>query len=105
MLLLSLGFRDDPKIRALSDSEYRAWTEVLFNQLEFGNGSSECRTPLSKKRRDRFVELGLLDEEGGRLYVHGWDRWNGREAWKRFLNRERQRRFRERRKLSEEDTA
>lgn len=105
VLLLSLGFRDDPKIRALSDAEYRAWTNVLFDQLAFGKGSSELRSPIVERRRRRFLSLGLLDEdEEGCLHVHAWDRWNGRAAWKRWLNRERQQRFRDRQRVSRETT-
>jgi hypothetical protein len=99
VLLLSLGFRHDPKISSLTDAEYRAWTNVLFDQLQFGNGSSELRSPLSSQRRKRFLDLGLLVEgEDGRVYVNAWHEWNGREAWKRYLNRQRQQRFRDRKR-------
>jgi hypothetical protein len=99
VILLALGFRHDPKIQALSDTEYRAWTNVLFDQLEFGNGTSELRSVLSPRRCQRFLDLGLLKRtDDGRIYVNAWDEWNGRAAWKRYLNRQRQQRFRDKRR-------
>lgn len=99
VLFLSEHFFTHPKIRALSDAEFRCWVGVLLEQLANGNAAAlpEHLYGLSRRRVERLLELGLLEEEEGRLLVHGWDQWNGREAYKRFLNRERVRRHRERR--------
>jgi len=103
ILFLSEGFLDDPRIAGLTDSEFRAWVRVLTDQLRFGNGGSELRSPLAPRRQRRYLDVGLLEQdEEGRLHVHAWDRWNGREAWKKALTRERVRRHRARRALPDE---
>lgn len=99
VLFLSENFLRHPKIRSLTDAEFRCWIEILCEQLRTGNGSELPRGVygLSRRRRERLIELGLLDEVDGDLHIHGWESWNGREAYKRFLTRERVRRLRERR--------
>ena len=98
VLFLSENFLRHPKIRSLTDAEFRCWIEILIEQLRTSNGAElPAWNVLSKRRRERLLELGLLDEIDGRLHIHGWESWNGREAYKRFLTRERVRRLRERR--------
>jgi len=98
VLFLSENFLRHPKIRSLTDAEFRCWMEILLEQLRTGNGSQLPQRDygLSRRRRERLIELGLLDEIEGSLHIHGWDSWNGREAYKRFLARERKRRQRAR---------
>lgn len=98
VLFVSEHFFDDPKIVALSDAEFRTWVGILLEQLRSGNGSVLPRHAYGTPRRrlERLVEVGLLDSSGDALHVHGWDSWNGREAYKRFLARERKRRQRKR---------
>lgn len=96
VLFLSVDFYDDPKVAALTLGEREQWLRILMEQLRSGNGA-EFRGHaygVGRKRIDRYIEAGLLDEEDGLLLVHGWDEWNGREAYKRFLARERKRRQR-----------
>lgn len=99
VLLLGGGFLEDPKIRGLSAADKVEWLRVLLDHVRYGNGPDlpEHLYGLSRRRAERFRELGLLDEVEGCLQVHKWDEWNGREAYKRFLGRERVRRLRERR--------
>jgi mannose/cellobiose epimerase-like protein (N-acyl-D-glucosamine 2-epimerase family) len=99
ILFLAGGFLEDPKIVALTPGEKLEWLRLLLEHVRYGNGSDlpGHGYGVSRRRLERFSELGLLDEEEGVLYVHGWDQWNGRDAYKRFLTRERVRRLRARR--------
>lgn len=100
VLFVSEHFLDHPKIGVLTDGEFRTWMRILIEQLRNG-GTSEVPQHaygISRRRLERLIEVGLLDREGTRLHVHGWDKWNSREAYKRFLTRERVRRLRERRR-------
>lgn len=100
VLFVSEHFLDHPKVKELTDAEFRSWVRVLIEQLRNGGTADlpDHGYGLSRRRLERFVQIGLLDTEEGHLRVHGWDRWNGREAYKRFLTRERVRRLRERRR-------
>lgn len=98
VLFVDPGFWEHPKVASLTAVERDAWLRILAEQLRSRNGG---KLPLgawglSKRRIRRYLEAGLLDEEDGELLVHGWDSWNGREAYKRFLARERKRRQRQR---------
>lgn len=99
ILFLAGGFFEDPKIVALTQAEKLEWLRLLLDHVRYGNGANlpPHGYGVSRKRLQRFSELGLLDDEEGALHVHGWDQWNGREAYKRFLTRERVRRLRARR--------
>lgn len=97
VLFVSEHFLDHPKVRQLTDSEFRSWMLVLLGQLR--NDDSDLpgyAYGISRRRLERFVDLELLDRDEGVLRVHGWDEWNGREAYKRFLARQRKRRQRAR---------
>lgn len=98
ILFVSEHFLSHPKISELTDREFREWVFVLIEQLRSNNGGNlpTHAYGIPRQRLRRFAELGLLDSEGDRYHVHGWEKWNGREAYKRFLARERKRRQRER---------
>jgi len=99
VLFVSVDFFRDPKVQALTPAERLQWLEILTEQLRTGNGAElpSHAYGCSRRRVQRFREVGLLDEVEGSLHVHKWDEWNGREAYKRFLTRERVRRFRRKR--------
>ena len=99
VLFMDGGFLEDPKIIALTSPEKVEWLRILLDHVRYGNGSELPRHVYgaSRGKLKRFLELGLVDEVEGSLHVHGWDAWNGRDAYKRFLGRERVRRLRERR--------
>ena len=96
VLFVSVDFYDDPKIASLTMAEREQWIKILMDQLRSGNGSElpAHAYGVSRGRVARYAEVGLLDDIEGRFHVHGWDEWNGREAYKRFLARERKRRQR-----------
>ncbi len=96
ILFLDSGFLDDAKVSALTDGELRAWLRILLEQVRSANGSEipGHAYGVSRKRIQKLIELGLVDDAEGIWQVHGWDSWNGRDAYKRFLNRERVRRHR-----------
>lgn len=100
VLFIDADFFDHPKITALTRTEREQWLRLLADQLRTGNGSDlpPHAYGVPRKRLERYLELGLLDQEDDVLCVHNWERWNGREAYKRFLNRERVRRHRARRR-------
>ena len=96
VLFVAGSFLEDPKIRSLSAVDKLEWLRILLDHVRYGNGSylPEHLYGLSRRRAQRFLEVGLLVDEGGVFQVHNWDAWNGREAYKRFLARERKRRQR-----------
>jgi hypothetical protein len=99
VLFVDPGFWEHPKVASLTAVERDAWLRILAEQLRSRNGDTLPLGAwgLTRKRIQRYLEAGLLDEKNGSLVVHGWDSWNGREAYKRFLTRERVRRLRARR--------
>lgn len=99
VLFVDVNFWDDPKVRTLNAHERDQWLRILAEQLRSGNGSllPFGAWGVPKKRLQRYLDAGLLVDRDGKLHVHKWDEWNGREAYKRFLGRERVRRLRARR--------
>lgn len=99
VLFVDVNFWDNPKVIGLTTLERERWLWLLAEQLKAAN-SKELPGHVygvPRKRIERYLEAGLLEEVEGRLHVHGWDDWNGHKAFKRLLTRERVRRFRERR--------
>jgi hypothetical protein len=72
------GFATHPKIAQLSDSEFRVWMRVLcycarYQSAEVGAGAGTELRGLTAKARQRFTELGLLDNRNGSApVVHNW---------------------------------
>ena len=97
-LRLDDGFAMHPKVAALNDRDYRAWTKVLLYCARY---RTEGDVPehafheitVTTPSRRRFIELGLLDvDEEGFVTVHDWSDFNKPDP----TNAERQARWRER---------
>src|SRR5688572_29885146 len=100
VLFVDPGFWQNPKGRALTPTERDEWLRLLAELLKAGNGGEipDHAFGVSGKRVQRYLDVGLIDNDEGVFKVHGWDEWNGRDAYRRFLTRERVRRLRKRKR-------
>lgn len=91
------GFTGHPKVAALSDGEFRAWVRLLcwsaaYKTDEVPRGIVGSIVGITKKRLERYAELGLLDEDDSGYTVHDWYSYNPKDP----TAADRMRRLRER---------
>jgi hypothetical protein len=99
-LRLDDGFAMHPKIAALSDRDYRAWTKVLLYCARYrtqGDVPDHAfrEIGINAQSRRKFIAVGLLDlDADGITSIHDWADFNPPDP----TNAERQKRWRERQK-------
>jgi len=97
------GSRRDPKLRQLSDRQFRVWYDILCLAAEY-NGEIPVadlthhltgRSDHTLRTVSELLDYGLLTYGGGLIIPHNW---HGRQ-YKSDLSTARVRRFRQRRKV------
>jgi hypothetical protein len=93
-----------PKIRALTDTQYRVWMRTLshcsrMDDPTVDEGVINELKGLNASTVKRFSDLGLLDETPHGHKVHGWEKYRRRDV----TSQERTRRHRDKKRDEQRD--